>query len=202
MTRLGCLGVALLLVAVASCNRGDDSPETTAARELRKLLDADLGEGMRVVDSATGPMTTPLAAKATAVRAATLEPWLETHGFQGGYSRVWTSGGTPLTTEVLTSLVYHFFSERNAVDFVAFSLGRVATSAAYTPFHDPAVPGSAVFTLTSRVAKETKFCASEYFPLRRDAYLITRCAPYPVPTHAVTGLAGQQLAHAITAVAS
>jgi hypothetical protein len=128
-----------------------------------------------------------------------LRPWLETHGFQGGYSRVWTTGGPALRTEVLTALVYHFFSEKNAGDFIDFSVGRVAASAAYTAFEDPTVPRSRVFTLTSRVAKATKFCASEWFPVGRDAYVVTRCAPYPMPVALVAEPAQRQLVHAVTA---
>jgi hypothetical protein len=186
-----------LLVATVACSRGD-SPNIEASKELAPLLDTALGDGMTAVDSATGPLTTDLASRATSVPTGLLKPWLETHGFQGGYSRVWQTAGGALTREVVTSLVFHFFSERNATDFVDYSVDRIATSVTYTGYADPAVPGSRVFTLTSRVVKETKFCASEYFPVGRDAYVVTRCAPYPLPYTEVTGLAQRQLVRALT----
>lgn len=187
----------LCVLLLAGCGRGGGSPDTDAANDLAPLLDTGLGEGMESVGSATGPMTLPLAARSTAVKAGDLKPWLETHGFQGGYSRVWTSG-SGLTAEVVTALVFHFFADRNAEEFVAFSVERIATSATYRAFDDPAVPGSRGFLLTSRVAKATKFCAGEYFTVGRDAYVVTRCAPYPMQPPQVTGLAQRQLVHAVT----
>lgn len=186
-----------LLLALTGCSRGGESPEETAAKELAPLLDTGLGSGMSEVGSATGPMTAALAAKATAVHPGHLEPWLETHGFQGGYSRVWSSG-SGRSSEVVSALVFHFFAERNASEFVVFSMEHVSRSALYQAFSDPAVPGSRGYTLTSRVGKETKFCAGEYFTVGRDAYVVTRCAPYPLQAVAVTPLAQRQLAHAVT----
>jgi hypothetical protein len=188
----------LTCVLLLACGRDAPSPEETAANELGRLLDGAIGGGMDEVGSATGPMTAPLAARATAVHAAELEPWLGTHGFQGGYSRVWREGDGA-NAEIVTTLVYRFFADRNATEFVAFSMSRIGTSAYFQPFDDPAVPGSRGYTLTSRVAKSTKFCAGEYFTVARDAYVVTRCAPYPVPPHAVTDLAQRQLVHAVTA---
>src|SRR4051794_24426444 len=99
--RLVAVGCLLLLTA---CRHGDDDP-TAPVPGLGKTVDATLGGGLPAVGSATGRMDLDLAAAATVIPAVQLQDWLRTHGFQGGYSRVWARG-----SEQITVLAYHFFA--------------------------------------------------------------------------------------------
>jgi hypothetical protein len=191
MRRVGlCVALACLL-ASAACSKDDDP--TLPPTGLQQRLDASLGDGRPAVSSATGPMMRDLAAAATTVPKGLLGDWLQTHGFQGGYSRVWKQG-----TELVTALGYHFFSEQNAKDFVTYSADIVESGRFDTPASDPVVPDSRAFTIVSRVQGATRFCGVEYFTVARDAFVITRCADYPVPPAEVAALAQRQLVHAVT----
>jgi hypothetical protein len=190
MRRQGGAALAALLLALTGCgtDHAGRAPSTLAAKVSPKL-----GGGAAVVQSATGPMDLDLAASATAVPSSILRPFLRSHGYQYGYSRVWQRD-----SELVTALGLHFFADRDADAFVAFSDDRIATSAYYVGFTDAGLPGSRGFELTSRVRGATRFCAGEYFAVSRDAYVVTRCADFPVPSQSVTQLAQQQLMHVLT----
>lgn len=188
------------LCLLASCALAGCSDSRTPAPQVEGLsqrLSLSLGNGKPAVTSATGPMSLDLASAATTVPKGLLKEWLRTHGFQGGYSRVWKRD-----TDIVTALAYRFFREKNAADFVTFS-ADVAESGRYdTPAADPLVPGARLFTIVSRVEGATRFCGTEYFYVERDAFVITRCANYPVPAEEVSQLAQRQLIHAVTESAS
>jgi hypothetical protein len=184
------LAAIACLLAVGACSH-DDGRGTSSA--LAAKVDPRLGDSYPVVASATGPMDLELAAGSTAVPSRLLKPFLRQHGYQFGYSRVWQRG-----TEVRTALGLHFFADRNADDFVTFSADRLATSAYFVPFTDSVVPGSRGFQLTSKVRGATRFCSGEYFSVDRDAFVVTHCADFPVPSQSVAALAQRQLVFAVT----
>ncbi|MBK5305463.1 MAG: hypothetical protein JJD92_02110 [Frankiaceae bacterium] len=151
--------------------------------------------------SATGAMDLDLAAAATVVPAPLLRGWLGTHGFQGGYSRVWASANTK-TAEQVTVLAYRFFADHDADAFVTYSADLAASSAYYTAGVDALVPGSRAFSLVTRGRSGTQFCGEELFSVYRDAFVVTRCAGFPVPQDSVARLAQRQLIHAVTVAAT
>ena len=183
--RWGLLG-AVALVALG-CSGPRPDPDEAA---MSRLVDPGLGGSLRVVEGATGPMTADLAARSTTLPAATLEPFLAMNGYQAGYSRVWQGGD-----EFVTALVFRFFAARNATAFRSLVFEHLATSSAFAEFADPAIPGSRGYQLTSDVSGETRFCVGEHFNDDRYAYVVTRCAPFPLSVEAVTSLAARQRAH-------
>jgi hypothetical protein len=189
----GSVAVACLVMGT-SCSRDDP---TNATPGLGRSVDAGLGGGLPAVKSATGPMDLDLAAAATVIPAPQLRDWLKTHGFQGGYSRVWARG-----SDQVTVLVYRFFADRDADAFVTYSADLAATSAYYTAAQDPLVPGSRAFSMVTRGRSGTQFCGQEYFTAYRDAFVVIRCAGFPVPTSSVAQLAQKQLIRAVTATGS
>ena len=195
MRRSACLLTLTGLLLATACSHSGGATKVPTGLERR--LDSSLGGDLPTVSSATGEMDLSLASQATAVPAPVLREWLRTHGFQGGYSRVWKRG-----TDVLTLLGYHFFADRDADAFVAFSADTLASSRFYTAAQDPVVPGSRAFSLVSKLGSMTTFCSAEYFAADRDGYVVTRCASYPVPTQDVAALAQRQLVHAITGTAT
>ena len=186
--------VLALLLAVSGCGHAS---RTTPTGGLDRLLDPGLGGKRAVVKSATGPMDLKLAAEATAIPSDTLVGFLRQHGFQAGYSRVWRS-----SSEVVTALGYHFFADRDADAMVELARDLLPTSRFYQPLTDPLVPQSAGYQLVSRVNGSTKFCLGEFFSVHRDAFVVTHCADYPLPTTAATELAQRQLVRAVTESAS
>ena len=182
------------LIALLGCSHDDPTQVPTG---LQERMDSSLGGDLPLVKSATGPMDLKLASRATAVPEGLLQSELRRHGFQGGYSRVWRRG-----TDVLTVLGYHFFADSDADSFVQFSDDTLSSSRFYTRAQDPLVPGSRAFSLVSKLGSTTTFCSAEYFAVDRDAFVITRCASYPVPNQDVATLAQRQLVRAVTATAS
>jgi hypothetical protein len=134
-----------------------------------------------------------LAAAATSVPEGLMHAFLTSHGFQGGYSRVWNGGGV-----LVTALGFHFFADRDADAFVSYSADTVLTSRFATTASDPQLPGSRALSLVSTIRGATRFCSTEYFSVDRDAFVITKCADYPVPPSEVAALAQRQLLHALT----
>jgi hypothetical protein len=187
---LGVVAAASCLLTLVGCAHPDRLDESTA---LAAKVNPELGDGAQRVDSASGPMKLGLAARSTAVPERLLRPFLLQHGYQYGYSRVWQRA-----TEVVTALGMHFFADRDADALVEFSHDRIRTSSYYVGFSDPAVPGSRGFQLTSRVRGATRFCTGEYFAVDRDAFVVTRCADFPVPSQSVSQLAQRQLVYALT----
>jgi hypothetical protein len=190
MSRVPRLVVVACLALAAACSQDDP---TDPVPGLGRSVDESLGGSLPSVDSATGTMDLDLAAAATVIPAEQLRDWLRTHGFQGGYSRVWARG-----TEQVTALAYRFFADRDAEAFVSYSADLAATSSYYTKADDPAVPGARAFAMVTRGRNGTQFCGQEYFTVYRDAFVVTRCAGFPVPSTSVAQLAQRQLIHAVT----
>ena len=89
--------------------------------------------------------------------------------------------------------VLRFFADRGSTSFVEFSLDRLATSKAFQGFPDPALSQARGFALISTVRGKVSFCVGEYVPNGREAYVVTRCAPYPQSTPVANELARRQL---------
>jgi len=179
---------ALAVVVLAGCGGSTASSPDTLAR----VVDASLS-ATGAVGSASGPMDLALAASATTVPRPMLEKFLHSRGFRVGYSRVWSASG-----ELTSALDYRFSTTSSATAFVGYVADRLATSAYNQSFSDPALPGSRGFELVSRVRGTTQFCVGELFAVATDAFVVTRCAPYPLGPSAVSPLAQQQRAHAIS----
>src|SRR3954454_21658865 len=128
------LVVTCLAFVTPGCRHVEDPTSPTPG--LGRTVDASLGDGLPKVDSATGSMDLDLAAAATVIPAPQLREFLRTHGFHGGYSRVWAKG-----PEQVTALAYLFFADSDADAFVRYSADLAATSAYYTAAVDPVVPG-------------------------------------------------------------
>lgn len=187
MTATRTLVVLALAIATAGCGSGAPSVPTQVRTSLLADL-APLGEaGFRVRADATGPMTLSTAASATTLRPERLRDYLEEAGYDGGYARVLTRGA-----EFVSLLGFELDRPEDARGLVDLAVDQLATSAAFRPFSDPALPDARGFTLVSDVSGQVRFCVGEWFAVQRRAYAVTRCAPFALSVPAVTGIAAAQ----------
>jgi hypothetical protein len=180
--------LAAVLVTTAGCSHSDRSP-------LAGALLRDPGAGLSLVKGATGSMDVDLASRSTAAPSGVVRDYLGQSGYQEGYSKVWRHDD-----EIVTALVFEFFSPRNADGFVTLIADSLAGSSAERAFSDADVPGSRGYILTSYLRGGVSFCVGELFSVGDRAYSLTRCTGAPQSTERVKRLAAQQHELAVRAV--
>jgi hypothetical protein len=192
-SRAVTVGLAAVLgVATASCAGGHSA--TTDDIAVARLLDPTLGTPLPPVSGPTGPLSKDLAAQATTLPAGQARAYLDSHGYQAGYARVWQSG-----EEFVSVLGFQFFAPRDAVGLQATAFAAMADDAGYAPFDDPAIPGARAWDRTSAVSGRTLFCYGEWFTVDRYAVDVTHCAPFALSAPAITALALQERRYLLTA---
>ena len=175
----------MLLALASSC--GGSTGDDPLAQVL--LRDDDVPDGFDAVKGpASGPMTVDDAIASTAADPGDKRRFLETSGFQGGYSRVWTKGD-----DYVTALAHEFSSERGAKRLVAFEIDQLSTTTSER-FEVTDVPGAQGYILSGvkRKGQEPVFCQGVWFAAGTRAFGVSTCGAQPNTTAIAEDLAVEQ----------
>lgn len=165
-------------------NTADDDP-------LGQVLlnDDDVPNGFGAVKGpASGPMTIEDAIVSTAADAGDKRRFLETSGFQGGYSRVWTKGD-----DYVTALAHEFSSDRGAKRLVAFEIAQLSdTSTERFTVNDIAGARGYILSGVKRKGQDPVFCQGVWFAVSTQAFGVSTCGAQPNTTATAERLAVEQ----------
>jgi len=177
---LATIAVALLFTACSS----------SSARPSPSVLLPAVGAGYHEA-TASGPLSQDALTVATAVPKASMASYLSQASLRSAGERVWTS----TTDGFVTDIVATFTSAADAVGLVQLAATTLPGPASRA-FSPPGVPGARGFVQTSDVAGKTMFCVIAFAPSGVQAFIVTRCTPYPQDTVTLSTLLTQQMARA------
>ena len=172
------------MLAAACGGASDDDP---LAQVL--LHDDDVPDGFDAVKGpASGPMEIEDAVQSTAADPSHKRRFLETSGFQGGYSRVWTKGD-----DYVTALAHEFSSDRGAKRLVSFEMDELAKTTAQR-FEVKDIPGAKGYVLSGvkRKGQEPLFCQGVWFAVDTRAFGVSTCGAQPNTSAVAEDLAVEQ----------
>ena len=161
---------------------------SSAARPTPAVLLSRVGGGYHLAD-ASGPLSKDSLAAATAVPRAAMASYLGRARLRSAGERVWTSANDGFVTDIVAT----FATSDEARGLVTLA-AKTLSGPASQPFSPPGVPGAQAFVQTSDVAGKTMFCVFAFAPSGAQAFVVTRCTPYPQDTVTLSRLLTEQLA--------
>jgi len=174
---------AMTLVVSACASKGSAKPTPA-------VLLSDVGAGYHLAD-ASGPLTKDSLAVATAVPHAELAAYLDSAALRSAGERVWTSAKDGFVTDIVAS-----FASTDAAQGLVALAAKTLPGPATQPFLPPGVTGARGFVQTSDVAGKTMFCVIGFAPAGAQAFIVTRCTPYPQDTVTLSRLLTEQMQRA------
>lgn len=169
---LACaLSVALALAGCDGSNSGTSSPDAAGAGAL--VLDAAPTGYHLTLDHALGVDD---AAAATSSDPKALARTLAQTGFDGGWSRVWTSGDAYLDVVAIEASTAY-----GAVTLQQFQAQQLGAGRGVVPYPDADIPGSRAFDFfgTTRQGQRQVFCNGVLFSVDVWVFMVDDCSPAP-----------------------
>ena len=170
-------------MVVCACRSSD-------ARPSPSVLLPDVGPGYHLAP-ASGPLSKDALTVATALPKAAMSSYLHGAKWRSAGERVWTSTADGFVTDIVAT-----FATADGAQGLVTLAQQTLPGPATQPFTPPGVTGARGFVQTSEVAGKTMFCVITFAKSGPQAFVVTRCTPYPQDTTVASGLLMRQLARA------